>query len=322
MKHDNTEARARRGLAILAALFLAAILVFNLDVIVDLFRGYVDLVAIVTETSDVRVGASVWVEGMEVGRVTGMDLVGPTALAAMSNELAPEQRAAVALHVRLEDRAREVVRKGSRAYTSRQRVIGAPTVRIDAGPATAPPVESGDTLYPADRPTIEMLIERGKMFPSALDSLVAAVREINRLADAREPALTLLLDRVSVVTEEGAALRVDLEGGSLDQWLDDPTLGRRVDALRRRVAELSEAADGLQRYGGGELRSSAGSFAERAERLRVALDALDRRLTEGGGMASRMSRDSALLVAMEGVQAQVDSLRAEGLGFALRMLKP
>lgn len=324
MKHDYSQQRARRGFAILAALLLAAILVFNLDVVVDWFHGYVDVVAIVTETSDVRVGGTVWVEGVEVGRVDAMALVDPATLTAMADRLVPEQRAAVALHLRIEDRARAVVRKGSQAYTTRERVVGAPVVRIEAGPPGAPPVESGDTLYPADRPSIERLVERGKAFPATLDSLLTGVRELNRLAAARQPGLDRVMDRLTVVTEEATALQATFAGGSLGRWLADPEMGRRVRALQGRVAELSEAAGSLQRYADedGELRRSAAALSERADRLAAAVAGLEQRLAEGDGMMSRVARDSALAVAVAGVQAQIDSLRAEGTGFALRMLTP
>lgn len=324
MKHDYSQQRARRGFAILAALLFAAILVFNLDVVVGWFHGHVDLVAIVAETSDVRVGGTVWVEGVEVGRVEAMALVNAATLTAMADRLAPEQRAAVALHLRIEDRARAVVRKGSRVYTTRERVIGAPVVRIEAGPPTAPPVESGDTLYPAHRPSIEMLVERGKAFPATLDSLLAGVRELNRLADARQPGLDRVMDRLTVVTEEATALQTAFTGGSVDRWLADPEMGQRVRALQGRVAELSEAAGSLQRYGDedGELRRSAAALSERADRLAAVMTTLEQRLAESGGMMSRAARDSALAVAVAGVQAQIDSLRAEGMGFALRMLTP
>lgn len=324
MKHDYSRQRAQRGFAILATLLLTAILIFNLDVVVDWFHGYVDVVAIVAETSDVRVGGTVWVEGVEVGRIDAMALVDPETLARMTDRLAPEQRAAIALHVRIEDRARAVVRKGSRAYTTRERVIGAPVVRIEAGPPSAPPVESGDTLYPADRPTIEMLIERGKAFPSTLDSLLTAVGELNRLASAREPGLDRVMERLTRVAEEATALQAAFTGGSISRWLADPEMGRRVRALQGRVAELSEAAASLQRYADedGELRRSAAALSERADRLAGAMAALEQRLAEGGGVMSRVARDSALAVAVAGVQAQIDSLRAEGMGFALRMLTP
>lgn len=309
-------------MAILAALFLAALLIFNLDLVVDAVRGYIDVVVIVTETSDVRVGAPVWVEGVEAGHVTAMDLVDPAALAAVAERTGSEEPAAVALHVRLEDRVRDVVRQGSRAYTARSRVIGAPSVRIDAGPPAAPPVESGDTIFPADRPSISDLIEHGRAFPAALDSLAAGVRELNRLADARGPGLDRLVGRITVVSEEATALRAGFEDGSLGRWLGDPEPGRRLERLRQRVAELSESAAALQRYGDGELGRSAVSVGERAERISAALDVLDQRLTEGDGILSRAQRDSALAVAVAGVQAQVDSLRAEGLSFALRMFIP
>jgi hypothetical protein len=324
VKTDYSSARARRGFALMAALAIIAVLVFNLDVVVERFRGHIDVVAIVTETSDVRAGASVWVEGVEVGHVRSMALVDARTLAGMADRLGDEDRAAIALHLRLEDRVRDIVRQGSRAYTARQRVIGAPTVRIEAGPPEAPPVETGDTLYPVDRPSVETLIEMGKAFPTALDSLVVGVRTLNRLAGEQRPGVRRLMDRIEVVTEEAAILTADLEGGSIGRWLGDPELGRRVESLQRRVAALGEAGQSLQRYGAadGELARSGEALMARADRLGEALDRLEARLAAGDGVLTRAARDSALAVALSRVQAQVDSLRAEGMGFGLRMIVP
>jgi len=324
VKNDNSSVRVRRGFAYLAGLIFTGVVVFNLDVVVDMFRGHIEVVAIVTETNDVRPGASVWVEGVEVGRVRSMGLVDPATLAGMADRLGPDDQAAIALHLRLEERVHDVVRQGSRAYTARQRVIGAPTVRIEAGPPEAPPVEPGDTLYPVDRPTVEGLIEMGKTFPAALDSLLVGVQTLNSLADDRGPGLDRVMDRITVVNEEAGTLAADLEGGSVGRWLADPELGQRVESLQRRVAALGEAGQSLQRYsaGDGDLARSGAALMARAERLGAALDALQARLDEGDGMLTRAARDSALAVAISGVRAQVDSLRAEGMGFALRMITP
>lgn len=310
MKQDTTSKHARRGFAIMAGLFLAAIVVFNFDAVVDRFRGYIDVVAIVLETSGVRVGSAVSVEGMEAGRITAIDFVtlGDTG--------------ALALNLRLEDRVRGVLRVGSRAYTARERFIGEPSVRIVAGPADAPPLESGDTLYPLTQISIDELVDRGLEFAPALDSLALALSELERMAASRRPRIEGLVDRLAIATEEAGALRAELGRGAFGEWLADPTLRRRIDRLQERLAELSEAADGLGRYGDPELRSGVAELGRRAERLQSELAELEQRLAEGGGMVSRMRRDSAIAVAIAGVQAQIDSLRAEGMGFALRMFLP
>lgn len=311
VKHDSTKQRARRGLGILGALLLAAVMVFNLDVAVDWFRGYIDVVALVPQTSGVRIGSPVWVEGVEAGRVTALDFMGLG------------DNAVVALHVRLEDRVSDVVRRDSRAYAVRRRFIGEPTVEIGAGSPDAPAIESGDTLFPSDRPTLQELIEQGLAFPGALDSLGQALAALQDASAGRERDIDRVLHRLEVASREASTLRSDMAGGSLDRWLSDPDLGRRIHGLRARVTELEEAAGAMaERYADPALTARVATVAVRADRLGRELADLERALAEGDGVLGRMARDSALTVAIHGVQAQIDSLRAAGLGFALRMLAP
>ncbi len=303
--------RVRRGLAILIGLLFAAALVFNLDVVVDWFHGYVDVVALVPRTNGVRIGAPVWVAGVEVGRVTAMDFQEAGG------------RAVIALHVRLEDRVRDVVRKSSRAHTARERFIGGPSVRISAGTADSPPIQSGDTILPLNTVSLDTLIQRGLSFPGALDSLTATLSELNRLAAAQRGGVETLLDRVSDASREAALLAADFEGGSIGQWQRDPQRGLRLAGLRERLAALGEATDAMQRrYQDPELQAGLASVAQRAQRLGQALDDLERVVANGRGFVPRVARDSALGVAVQGVQAQIDSLRNAGLGFAARMVLP
>lgn len=294
----------------MAALFLTALLVFTMDLIEDWLRGYVDVVAVVLETSGVRVGSPVVVQGMEAGRVTGVDVM----------ELGG--RGAIALHVRLEDRARSVVGLRSRAHTGKRNLIGEPMVRISAAPPGSPPLEDGDTIPPSDLLSIEALMREGKDLTPALDSLASALVELDRVVDERRPEMMAVVDQLSLATEAAAALRTDIDGGSVGLWLRDPTLGRRIDRLRVRVAALSEAASSLQRYGDPEMGESVAALGQRAEHVGAELSELQRRLGEGDGFLTRMGRDSALAVAITGVQAQIDSLSAAGIGFALRMFLP
>jgi hypothetical protein len=309
---DPVARRARRGYALIAAMVLVAVLIFNLDGVVEWFRGHTDLVALVDRTEGVRVGSPVLVEGVEAGRVTDIRFV----------DRGPD--AAVALSIRLDDRVLPAVRQGSHAHTVKRRLIGQPTVLISAGPTDSPPVEPGDTLYPSGLPSIEELLERGLAFPASLDSLNLALEELGGLVERRRPALRELVDRLAVVTDEATTLRSDLEGGSIARWLEDPELGVRIDRLRRQVAAIGEAVDRLKARADGDdgLRTRLGTVTERADRLAARLDTLGHTIREGDGIVPRMSRDSALAVALAEVTAQIDSLRAEGMGFALRMLLP
>lgn len=294
----------------MAVLLATALAIFNVDILRDWVRGYVHVVAVVTETSGVRIGSPVMVDGVEAGHVTAIDVV----------ELGG--RGAVAFHVSLQHRVRSVVREGSLASTRRRQFVGEPMVLISAGPPGARAIESGDTLYPDQQLALDSLLARGKTLIPALDSLAITLAQIQRLASARKPDLQQLASRLAVATEEATTLRSHLEQGSLGQWIQDPSLGRRIDQLRERLASLSESTAELRRFGDPEMRRAVAALDQRAERLMSAVQELERRLAAGDGMLGRMPQDSAIAVAIAGVQAQIDSLRAEGLGFALRMFRP
>ena len=310
MRENSDERRERRGYAILAGLLLAGLLIFNLDVIVDWTRGYIDVVALVSRTNGVRSGSPVWIEGIEAGRVTGIAFAGHG------------DSALIALDLRMEARVRPLIRRGSGATTAKRRVIGQPYVRIDAGPGDAAPLEEGDTIRPADPIDLDDLIARGKHYPASLDSLTTAVREVQRLAERRQPRVALLASRVDETLESAAELGETLSGGSLGQLLADPALPARVQRLQERLDQLAAAADSLGRWSEPELTAGIPPLMERADRLGEDLARLQHHLEQDRGTLARLQRDSALAVAVRGVQAQIDSLRAEGLSIGLRMLLP
>jgi hypothetical protein len=291
-----------------AVAVVAAILVFNMDALVDFFRGHVEITALVPETSGVRPGSPVEVEGVQVGHVTAVGVATSAA------------QGAIGLTVRLEDRVAPVIRRGSRAMTAKRRFIGEPVVRISAGPADSPPVATGDTLYPAETVSLSDLIERGRDFPDTLDSLRTTLAEVQRLSATATPRLAALTRRLDQTMDQADAVRTGLLQGGL-AFLDDPTFGARVRSLRLRTTELGEAAERLSRYAGdGPLRREGEQLAARAERLGTRLDRLQQGIDDG--TLGRLRRDSALVNAMAEVTAQIDSLTAAGFGFALRMLAP
>lgn len=310
MKQNNDERRVRHGYAILAGLLLAAAMVFYLDAIVDRFRGYVDVVALVRETSGVRVGSPVWIAGIEAGRVTDVGFAphGDSAL--------------ITIDARLEARVRPLLRRGSLAYTTRQRFIGRPMVRIETGPADGAPLEDGDTIGPAEQVDLQAILARGQAFPETLDSLHTALREVRELAELRHPRLVPLADRLATTAEAAGALSADLEEGSLGRLLGDPELGRRIQGLDGQLAALTEAGRSLGRYSEGELGRRVPELLDRAAALGEDLARLQAALETPRGTLPRLQQDSALALAIRGVTAQIDSLRAEALSMGIRMLIP
>jgi hypothetical protein len=307
---NTDERRVRRGYAILGGLLLAAVLVFNLDAILDRARGSIDVVALVSETSGVRVGSPVWIAGTRAGHVTGIGFAGDG------------DSALIAIDVRLEDRFRPLLGESATAYTTKRRLIGQPMVRIETGTDRSRPLEDGDTVAAATRVDLDALLARGEAFPAALDSLQSALREVQARVQARRPQLVALTDRIASTTEAAASLGAELERGSLGPLLTDPRLGQRIEALESRLVELDHAGRSLGRYTDGELARRVPTLLERAGRLEGDLDRLRTALESSRGTLPRLGRDSALALAIRGVEAQIDSLRAEGLELGLRMLLP
>lgn len=313
----TTDSRTRGGYLILIGILVAAVLIFNIDAVSDLARDDIVLVALLADASGVRVGTPVRVAGVQSGRVLGISF-GPAG-----------DTTEVALTVTIEGSARSVIRADSDVRAVRLRVIGQPVVQLEPGSPGAPPVESGDTLRARPRPDPAELLARSRGLPGALDSLLDATRRVQAMAAARVPQLERLGVRIAAAMEAADALSADLERGSLARILgpDGPADG--VARLRARLDEVTAAlGPALERYapGGpdatGELNVALRSLSARVSTLQRDLDALGARMEAGGGVLDRMARDSALQVAIRGVQAQLDSLRQEGASIALRMMVP
>ncbi|HUG42562.1 MAG TPA: MCE family protein [Longimicrobiales bacterium] len=299
----------------MALIALAAAFIFNLEAVYDVAGDRMDLVAVLPDASGVRVGTPVRVAGVEKGRVAGIAF------------LAAGDSARVALLIRLEGDARTVIRKDSDVWAMRLQAIGQPLVQIKAGSPGSAPVRSGDTLYGAHRLDPALLLEGGMDLPAAIDSLLTTARRVQAMAEARESELERLQRRMDAATAAATALAADLDGGSLSRLLGPGGAMDGIARLQERLAALSAAVEtARERYGGGAegggLPRSLAGLGARVALLQADLDALDARMRAGGGFLYRMPRDSALQVAITGVQAQIDSLRQEASSLVLRMVLP
>lgn len=332
-EENSTDRRARRGYLILAGLLLAAVLIFNVDAVVDLARDHLELVTLVPSAEGVRIGSAVWVAGVESGRVTRVGFAG---------DVAPgpgqEDSTSVAVHVRLDPETAHVITRSSDVWAARVRFIAEPVIRIDPGPPGDTPVRDGDTLRGRVQPDPFDLLEQATALPAGLDSLVRSVRRIQSLAEGRAPDIQGLARQLTATTTAAAELSAGLSAGggegSLSRLLDpERGLATRVETLRQRLDELSAAAAIVaRRYGppGGDegtadevgLPTALRDLRLRADAVGQQLETLRTRLDRGEGFIPRMQQDSALVVAMRGVQAQIDSLTAEALSIGLRMLLP
>lgn len=313
----------------MAVLFLGAVAIFNADALADLTRSHLDLVALVPEAEGLRPGSAVWVEGVESGTVTGIAFLG-TRAAAMGGGT---DSAAVAVHIRIDAEAGEVITRGSDVQATRVRFIGQPVINVSAGQPGDPPIRDGDTLVAEPLPDPMALLEQGMALPAALDSMARAVQRIRSMAAGRGARVERLVDRLGAVTAAAGALAEDLEGGSVGLMMDEQRgVAARVGELQSTLSQLAAAASAVvDRYTPGdtatgappsELTSAVSSVLARVEELQTELETLQARLGGGSGTLARMQQDSALQVAIQGVQAQIDSLMTEAMSLGFRMLLP
>lgn len=301
------------GYAILAGLLILAGVTFHIEGIRDLLRRHIDVVALIPDAPTIRIGTDVNVQGVKVGRVTAVEVtkLGDTAV--------------VAVDLRIQPRARQLVTAASDVSASRRRFIGEPIVQLHAGQPGDPPLQPGDTLRGTPRPTPADLLAQAEALPAALDSLMIDARLVQAQFDQMEPRVRTLMEQLGVTGEAVAAFGEGYQGGSLARMLDPQTgFGPHVSTLKLRIQHLqAAAADVGARYSAdGELAASIEGLAARASAIDRTLVDLEARMEEGGGFLWRVQADTALDVAVRGVQAQVDSLMVEALSIALRMFLP
>jgi hypothetical protein len=310
---DGRTRPARRGYLLLLALGLGALLVFNLQPIVDMTRRTIDVVAVVPDAPGVIVGTEVLVEGVKVGRVREV------ALATENDSIL------VVLRLRMERGARALVTPSSDVRASRRRFIAEPVVRVFAGAPGDRSIQPGDTIRGQPRlGPDELLAQFGAMGPT-MDTILDTARRLQVQLEQRQPAFERLIGQIEATTATAAALSARAEAGSLGPMLDpERGLPAHVRTLRGRLAALSAATHDLgHRYSAdGALMTEFRGLAERAQAVDAALADLEERMEEGGGFAWRIQADTALQLAVRGVQLQIDSLRAEALSIALRMFLP
>jgi ABC-type transporter Mla subunit MlaD len=297
-------------LAIMAAV---ALFIFNARAVSDLARPRIEVMAVLPNAPDVRVGTDVWVEGVRAGRVTEVGIIkeGDSTM--------------VALRLRLRRPARALVTRSSDVRASRRRFIAEPVVRVFAGEPGDPPLQPGDTIRGHPRPGPAALLARVQALGPTMDSVLAAAIVVQEAYARREPDLERLAGQLEAATAAMAGLAAQAEAGSLGRMLDaDTGIPAHVRTLGHHVAGIRAAVDELtDRYAAaGRLRTEARALERRVEAVDAAVALLDARVREGQGFIGRIQADTALRVAVRGVQLQIDSLLAEAHSIALRMFLP
>jgi ABC-type transporter Mla subunit MlaD len=303
----------RSGLLIIGALLLGAFGIFFLDRLLALGEQNYTVVVVFADVEGLRTDAPVWLAGHGVGTVREVILL----------PLSDDTLAAVAVTIELQRRVQEQIRRDSEVTLGRLNLLADPAVSILPGTLGAPRLEPGDTLRATSPLAAGELVARATALRAEFDVLLSTVQR--GLERGVRPEVRANLEASSrAAWAEFAAFQAQLEAGPVGSMRSDTALAgalTRVQlaldqvstGVRLRAAEFGSARDSLAVLGP--------AFRETAARvagLNAAVGELRQLLQEGEGFVGRMAQDTAIARALNGVQAQIDSLIRESKRNPLR----
>jgi phospholipid/cholesterol/gamma-HCH transport system substrate-binding protein len=202
----------RIGAFILIGLVVFLAIIYLLGAQARYFERKYDLTAEFPEVGGLIEGATVRLAGVQIGRVTRV-------------ELPPEPGGKVRVTLTLARQFADRVRRNSEARIVTQGLLGDKLVEITIGSADAPPLKSGDTI--ATRNPFEMQ----EMFSAGAETLA----HVNQLA----VTLRKTMDRVDRMTDE-----VEKGKGWLHVMIyEEPESLRRLNALLTSTQQLLARAE-------------------------------------------------------------------------------
>jgi ABC-type transporter Mla subunit MlaD len=273
------------GLTILGVLVVASTLTFLMDGIRRLFSEGPRIVVLAAEAKGLQPGSTVWVAGKPAGRVLEIRFDVPSA---------PESSRVVIESVLRRDALPEL-RADARAAIGSSALLAPAVLKLSPGTATAPPLESGDTLQVDPTPDLRRFRELADTVSAAIERLredgarlrarlVEGPGTISRYVG--DPAAAASLDSVAVRSRRLATrLR---EGNGLARLARDDSLHaalRRLDDSREMLASASRAA---------RSPDSLAALAEATVRLTERAARLAEGLASARGTAGRALHDPAL----------------------------
>lgn len=334
--------RFRVGVFVVAALVAFIAVIYVLGARARLFEARYRIHADFTEVGGLREGATVRLAGVQIGRVTGVNL-------------APQPGGKVRVDLTIGAQFADRIRKDSVARLETQGLLGDRLVEITAGTAATPTVRAGEVLDSRDPTDIARLVGEGtqtmKSVTALAESLRTTTESINQSKMVQETTATVgaarvvtdrmgrILDRVergpglahSLLYDEPRALaqvndliakveavvaRVARGEGAVGVLTSEPSgaAARRLVAAMDRVALMVERPEGEQGLLPGLLFDP--QYRPLLDDLRVVarnLREVSDRVASGRGVLGSLVRDEGdddLRQAAQDVRATLANLRS------------
>jgi phospholipid/cholesterol/gamma-HCH transport system substrate-binding protein len=294
--------KLRVGTFILVALAAFLGMIYALGAKSRLFEAKYTIHAEFTEVGGLSEGATVRLAGVQIGRVSEVNLPG---------EPGGKVRVDLAIAERFADR----VRKDSIARIETQGLLGDKIVEITVGSAAAPATQPGDTLASRDPADIGQVVSQGAQTVKDVAAVAATLRETaeglqqSRLLE--DAGVTMANARK--VTDQIARIVDQVERGK--GWANaliyqEPVALRRLDGL---IATTRTLLDRVERGEGAVgVLTSDGSTAS-ARRLVAAMDrlarAVERPADDDAGLLPALLMDPKYKSVLEDVRVVARNFR-------------
>src|SRR5207249_10411055 len=268
-KHENA-AKFRVGVFVLVAVLTFLGLVYALGARARLFEARHTIHADFTEVGGLVEGATVRLAGVQIGRVTGVNLP-------------PQPGGKVRVDLTIGRRFSDRIRKNSVARIETQGLLGDKIVEITVGQATAPPVAPGEVLAARDPADFGRVIAAGAETAKDVGALAAALRETAERVNQSK----LIEDAATTVNKLGRVVDQVEHGRGWAHTLvyEEPLALRRLNELIATTQTLVERVEKGQ--GAAGVLVSPESTAS-AKRFVAAMDRIS-------GMVEQPEREPGLL---------------------------
>lgn len=253
------------------------------------------LVILFPERADFRPGSPVWLAGVPVGVVYGIDFIAP----------GEESDAHFALNVAIDTAYWEFLRADSEASAARPRLLQRVVVlEILPGGASSPLLHPGDTLRARPPVRLDRLADHAREIGPGLDSLLADGRTLEQTVRGRRAQLSALEHELERAGSELDLLSAGVRDGPLYRLMEDRVMRDRLERIRASAQEIAAAVADRRVT----LQPAAERIAKRAERVIASISEIQALVQEPRGSIPRAADDAAIEQAIERLRAQIDSL--------------
>ncbi len=308
----------RVGILVLTSFVLLAAAIFFVGGETGFFTPTYTITAYFDSASGMNTGAEVWLEGVTVGNVSGVEL-----------STQPEPERSVAVEMRIDQQYQNLIFSDSLVTVQTIGLLGDSYVDIARGPGAGTPLPDGGTLQGQGAGDIRELITGTNDVIANLGVLSERVQQIATQIQEGEGTLGRILTDTSVfdnandvVLEVNQLVRNARTGnGTIGRLMsDDALFARMTDTVDRMEALIADVDSGEGTLG--KFIHDPTIYDQASELVEKASNVVDR-LEQGEGTLGRLSQDDTLFVeartAMEGVSTMVSNV-ANSEGTAGRLI--